>query len=198
MNTINNTAPPDNTTTIYIVIGFFVFFLLSMVALCVYIMTTSQNKKSASASVEVQSNMLIERSIEMNSFKLYNNQNGNVEITNGNKLVWSSKTPGGDAVAWMVDTDGLFTVYHKTNNEWKSVKSAVVVDKKLLVGPYSFVFDYTGVLNVFNIMKKDVWNTKTGQLQDDTSKTYSARKTTVSSHVSVTNENISDVSIVYN
>ena len=194
------TSKSNDNTMMYIGIGVLLVVIIVIIVIFVYMNNTSKNSDTT-VSAQGSTNVLTELSIDSDDFTLQNNkETGNVEIVNkkDNKITWTSNSPGGDSVAWIIDKDGIFRVYHlnKTNNTWKSVKAAVVSDKTLTSetnGPYSYEFTNKGILSTYNKDKKLIWDTKSGQLEDDTNKTYSAGNTTITTLVK--NSNASNANI---
>ena len=120
-----------------------------------------------------------------------NSDTSSVEITSEDKdeLLWTSNTPGGSDVGWLIGEDGIFRVYHKSGDTWKSVKAAKITDTAKLKEPYTYQFK-NGIFSVLNANKEDVWNTEPGELIDDTSKTI---EPTVRTSYEVRNTNTNDV-----
>jgi uncharacterized protein (UPF0333 family) len=205
-NKVNNSPPPAKSNTmmyIGILILVIVIVVISVVSWLYMKKTKSGNDDEFTASAYGSTNVLTELNIDADDFTLRNNdEKGSVEIVNtiNDKVVWTSNSPGGDSVAWIIDKDGVFRVYHNTGDDdkWKSVKAAVISDKTLIGetnGPYSYEFTNKGVLSTYNKNKKLIWDTKSGDMVDDTTKTYSEGNTTVSTLVNTTNTNSVNVTL---
>ena len=194
---VNVAAPPEQPKSnfmMYAVIGFFIFLVL--VAVACYFMFFNKSKDTDGTVVEGKSNIIQDETIEINDYSMsLNNDTSSVEITKkgSDKPLWTSDTPGGSEVAWLIGRDGIFRVYHMTDEDdtLRSVKVANVTDTTKLKGPYTYQFK-NGVFSVLNIDKEDVWNTSSGELVVDTSKTV---EPTVQTDYELRNTSTDNVSI---
>lgn len=193
-----NASPeqPKSNFMMYAVIGFVIFLVL--VAVSCYFMffnkSTSEEGGESETVFAGKSNIVQDETIEINNYRMSSNPDtSSVEITKkGNdKPVWTSDTPGGSEVAWLIGIDGIFRVYHMKYDDytWRSVKAANVTDTTKLKGPYTYQFK-NGVFSVLNVKKEDVWNTSSGEMVVDTSKTI---EPTVETDYEVRNTGTGDV-----
>jgi len=188
---------PKSNFMMYAIIGFVIFLVI--VAVACYFMFFKSKKSDDEGSETVyrgKSNIIRDETIEIDNYRMTSNPDtSSVEITKkGNDTpVWTSNTPGASEVAWLIGTDGIFRVYHMKDDDdtWRSVKAANVIDTAKLKGPYTYQFK-NGIFSVLNVNKDDVWNTGSGQLVVDTSKTIDP---TVRTSYEVRNTNADNVSI---
>jgi hypothetical protein len=183
----------------YAIIGFVIFLVIVAVACYFMFFKSKKNGEEDDNSETVykgKSNIVGDETIEIDNYRMTSNPDtSSVEITKkGNdNPVWTSNTPGASEVAWLIGTDGIFRVYHMKDDDdtWRSVKAANVIDTTKLKGPYTYQFK-NGIFSVLNVNKDDVWNTGSGQLVVDTSKTIDP---TVRTSYEVRNTNSNNVSI---
>ena len=201
MNKVNSPAPAKSKTMMYLGIAIVVIVVLGLIGYGIYRLVSKSKVKSGGDTVATgNSNSIDQKEIEVDNFYFApNSDTGDVEILNNDDdPVWSSQTPGGEDVTWMIDKDGIFRVYHyDTNRVWRSVKAAEVTDKTLIGeanGPYTYKFTNDGVFSVLNKSSKVVWNTKSGKLVIDITKTIEPTFKT-SKSVSVNNQNSVNISL---
>ena len=184
----------------YVGIAIVVLVVLGLIGYGIYRAVSSSKVKSGDTVITGNSNSIDQKEIDVENFHFApNSDTGDVEILNNDDdPVWTSETPGGEDVTWMVDKDGIFRVYHyDTNRVWRSVKAAVVTDKTLIGeanGPYTYKFTNDGVFSVLNKSSKVVWNTQTGKLVIDITKTIEPTSKT-SKTVSISNQNNVNISL---
>ena len=199
---LNSSTPVKSNTMKYVGIGIVIVVVLALVGYGIYTLVSKSKKvKSVGDTVITgNSNSIDQKEIKVNNFYFApNTDTGDVEILNNDDhQVWSSETPGGEDVTWMIDKDGIFRIYHlDTNQVWRSVKAAVINDKTLVGeanGPYTYKFTNDGVFSVLNKSSKVVWNTKSGQLIIDITKTIEPSVKTTKT-VSLNNQNNVNISL---
>ena len=182
----------------YIGVLILVIVVLGLIGYGIYSLSKSK-VTSGDTTIVGSSDTVGKKTIDADKFHFVTNDNtSSIEIIKDgtDKPLWTSDTPGGTEVTWLIQKDGTFVIYHLNSEKiWKSVKVSKIKDNSItgeLNGPYKYKFTNDGTFSVLNKDDKEVWNTKTGELVIDTTKTINP---TVKTSFAVTNTNTNNVKI---